>query len=193
MEIPASAAPYVPPENENKGWANDLQKHLQNTKLLNGYDASAGINNVNYGNNPYRMICETIFSLAENYEHPYRSNKIDNNTQLAIQQYINFIYDSNWKLQQDCWIIRDGIMQLFYSGIPFLLVANNIWTSNTVRAAIPGVVADIYMTLNYKHTPAYAVNEWPFTGDDPGYHGDPKSQEYLADVYYDLIKNTWKL
>ena len=187
MEIPASAAPYVPPKEENKGWNSDLQKHLQHSHL-NGYDKAAGIDNVNYGNNPYRMIFETIFSLVENYDHPYRSAKIDKNTQQAMKQYVNFLYDSEWKRQQDEWIIRDGIMQLFYSGIPFLLVANNLWNSNTVREAIPTVVPDKYMTLAYEETPAYATNQWPFDGkQDPGYHGSPQSQEYLADVYYKII------
>lgn len=84
--------------------------------------------------------------------------------------------------------MRDGVMQLFYSGIPFLLVANNLWNSNDVRSAIPSVVPDQYLTLEYEETPAYATNTWPFKGKiDPGYHGDPKSQEYLAEVYYKKI------
>ena len=193
MEIPAGAAPYVPPANENKGWNSDLQKHLQKNHGT-GYDRSAGIDNVNYGTNPYRMICETIFSLAENYEHPYRSTRIDRNTQAAVKQYVNFLYDSEWKRQQDEWIVRDGIMQLFYANIPFLLVANNLWTSDTVRAAFPTVMDDRYFTLRYEDTPAYSTNAWPFTGPkDPGYHGDPRSQEYLADVYFKLITETWKI
>jgi len=187
MEIPARAAPYDWNQNKEKGWNPFLQKWLQDRTHLNGYDPTAGIDNVNYGTNPYRMICETIFSLAENYDHPYRSAKINADTQAAVRQYINHMYDSNWKLQQDQWIIRDGIMQLYYSGIPFLLIACNIWTSDTVRDQIPQVVPDRYMTLDYTHTPAYAVNEWPFAGKDPGYHGDPRSQEYLADVYYKII------
>jgi hypothetical protein len=187
MEIPAGAAPYDWTKNTERGWNPSLQQHLQH-EHLNGYDRSAGIDNVNYGNNPYRMICETIFSLAENYEHPYRSGRIDKDTQAAVKQYINHMYDSNWKRQQDEWIIRDGIMQTFYSGIPFLVVANNLWDSVTIRAAIPKVVADQYLTLAYEETPAYATNQWPFKGqDDPGYHGSPASQEYLADIYYKKI------
>ena len=193
IEIPASAAPYDWSKNTERGWNPSLQQHLQE-EHLNGYDRSAGINNVNYGTNPYRMICETIFSLAENYDHPYRSSKIDRNTQAAVKQYINHMYDSNWKRQQDEWIIRDGIMQTFYSGTPFLVVANNLWDSVTIRKAIPAVVGDQYLTLAYEETPAYATNQWPFAGqDDPGYHGSPASQEYLAEVYYNLITDTWKL
>ena len=195
MEIPASAAPFVPPKNENKGWNSDLQQHLQKAHL-NGYNIDAGINNVNYGNNPYTMICETIFSLAENYDHPYRASKIDKDTQKAVKQYVNHMYDSEWKLQMDRWIIRDGIMQLHYAKIPFLVVACNIWTSNDVREYFPEVVPDRCFTLDFEETPAYATNKWFFDktlGFDPGYHGDPKSQEYLADVYYKIIKEYWKL
>jgi hypothetical protein len=192
MEIPASAAPYdwaIKPTN----WNTPLQQHLQNTDILNGYDPSAGIDNINYGNNPYRMICETIFSLCENYEHPYRSGKLDKHTQEAMRAYVNYLYDSNWKLQQDQWIIRDGIVQLYQSGIPFLLVANNLWTAETVRSEIPNMIADKYLTLDYTQTPAYATNEYPFEGEDPGYHGNEQSQQYLAEQYYQIIQKEWSL
>jgi len=192
MEIPAGAAPYDW-SIEPTAWNTPLQQHLQNTDILNGYDPSAGINNVNYGNNPYRMICETIFSLCENYQHPYRSGKLDKDTQTAMRAYVNYLYDSNWKLQQDRWIIRDGIMQLYYSGIPFLLVANNLWTAETIRAEIPQVVADKYLTLDYTQTPAYATNLYPFEGEDPGYHGNEQSQQYLAEQYCKIIQEQWQL
>jgi hypothetical protein len=84
-------------------------------------------------------------------------------------------------------------MQLFYAKIPFLLVACNIWTSDTVRDQFPGVMDNRYFTLQYEATPAYSTNAWPFTGKDPGYHGSTESQEYLADVYYKLITETWKI
>ena len=193
MEIPASAAPYVASKEEKKGWNPDLQQHLQEAHL-NGYNRDVGINNVNYGSNPYTMICETIFSLAENYPHPYRSTKIDKNTQTAVKGYINSLYDSEWKLQMDQWIIREGVLQLHYAGIPFLLIANNIWTNENVREEFPDVIPDHCLTMKYEDTPAYATNKWPYTTkEDPGYHGDPESQEYLAQRYYELIRNIWKI
>ena len=132
MEIPASAAPYIPPTDENKGWNSDLQQHLQDRTLKNGYDPEAGIDNVNYGNNNYNMICETIFSLAENYPHPYRSGKISKDAQRAVQLYIDSMYDSNWKKQQDEWIIREGILQMYLDGLNFLVLPNLVdfenWT-----------------------------------------------------------------
>jgi hypothetical protein len=200
MEIPASAAPYqvnaelleqLRSDPNNKHLFNSpLQNHLQQNQG-NGYDPEYGINNLNYRNNPYRIISETIFSLAENYDHPYRAVQIDPDTQAAIKQYINFLYDSNWKKQMDQWIIRDGVMQLYFAGIQFLFVANNLWTTENVRKDFPSVIPDKYFTLDYKLTPAFATNEYPWKGklwaEDPGYHGAPESQEYLADVYYKII------
>jgi hypothetical protein len=187
MELPASSAPYAAPRNENKGWNSDLQQHLQNTELKNGYDAKDGIRNVNYNNQPYNMICETIFSLAENYPHPYRSRRIDPDTQNAVKQYVNHIYDSNWKLQMDTWIMRDGIVQAYLSGVKFIVLPDNLWNAATVRDIIPTIVPDRYLITNQELLPQHATWLYPFVGEDPGYHGAPESQEYLADAYYKII------
>jgi hypothetical protein len=180
IEIPANTEPYNWITNPN------LPDHIRKEATI-GYDKQVGINNINYGTNPYRMICENIVTLAENRDNPYRLGKIDKNTQSAIKQYINHMYDANWKRQQDEWIMRDGIMQLFYSGIPFLLVAGNLWNTGNIRQAIPRVVDDRYLTMNYQETTDYAITNWPFEGIDPGYHGSPASQEYLAEIYYKKI------
>ena len=187
MEIPASAAPYdwsIAPTQ----WNTPLQQHLQNAELKNGYDPALGVQNINFANGPYTMISETIFSLAENYDHYYRAAKLDKDTQQAVKQYINHLYDSNWKLQQDRWLIGDGVFRLHAAGIPFLVVACNIWTSDTVREAFPATIPDSCFTLQYEDTPAYATNEYPHKGEDPGYHGSEASQEYLATRYHEHIK-----
>lgn len=192
MEIPAAGAPYDW-STAPTSWNTPLQQHLQNNDIKNGYNPELGIQNINFASGPYTMISETIFSLAENYDHYYRVGRIDKNTQAAVKQYINHLYDSNWKLQQDRWLISDGIFRLHAAGIPFLVVACNIWTSDTVRSAFPDTISDQHFTLRYEDTPAYATNEYPFTGQDPGYHGSEQSQEYLADRYFAHIKNTWGL
>jgi hypothetical protein len=188
MEIPASAAPYVPKPNENGNCGMDLQSHLQNVNIQNGYRPQDGMKNVNYADSPYNMICETIFSLAENYPHPYRSSKIDKATQMAIKQYVNFLYDSNWKLQLDTWIMRDGIVQLFLNNIKFFVLPENLWTTDTVRQIVPTIVPNKFLITDIEKTTAYATYKWALNGaEDPGYHGLPESQKYLADVFYDII------
>ena len=133
------------------------------------------------------MICETIFSLAENYVHPYRAGKIDKDTQNAVKQYINHLYDSNWKLQMDTWIMRDGIVQAYLAGVKFIVLPDNLWNAGTVRDIIPNLVPNKYLITKNESLPQHATWLYPFKGSDPGYHGDPKSQEYLADVYYKII------
>ena len=115
MEIPARAAPFNwdKPSQENnsnlpQGWAPKIQQHLQDRTIQNGYKREDGINNVNYGNNNSNMICETIFTMAENIDHPYRSGKISKATQTAMRHYVDSMYDSEWKKQQDEWIIKIG-------------------------------------------------------------------------------------
>jgi hypothetical protein len=185
MEIPASAAPYIPGDNEQRGSAPDLQRHLQNTKLKNGYDRTAGIDNVNYGNNPYRMICETIFSLAENYPHQYRSQTISREAQTAVKHYINNLYDSEWKKQQDEWIIREGIMQLYLDGINFVVVPILLWPFDPNhltqwRDAFPPMIPDrnIMLAEMESYLPISSRHE---AKEDPGYHMAPSGQVEIAE------------
>ena len=194
MEIPAHAAPYDWSQ-DNGGWDPKLQQHLQDRTLKNGYDRADGINNVNYGNNNYNMICETIFSLAENYDHPYRSGKINKHSQQAIRGFTDAIYDSEWKKQQDEWIIREGVMQMYLDSINFLFLPNLLWpfdpnNSNGWREAFPSIIPDHYLQLDPVRTPQVACGRHPCDPkNDPGYHGDNASQELIADWHLDYMKN----
>jgi hypothetical protein len=199
MEIPARAAPYVAPENENKGWASDLQLHLQNRNLKNGYKREDGINNINYGNNNYNMICETIFSLAENTDHPYRSGKIDKHSQQGVRTYIDTIYDNEWKKQQDEWIIREGVMMMYLDGIKFLFLPNLLWpfdqhNQTQWRDALPDLIPDYYLQLDPMKTPQVACGTNRCDpNNDPGYHGNGQSQELIADWHLEYMKNGFDL
>ena len=194
MEIPARAAPYDWSQ-QSGGWDPKLQQHLQDRTLKNGYNRAHGINNVNYSNNNYNMICETIFSLAENYDHPYRSNKIDRHSQQAVRAYVDAIYDSEWKKQQDEWIIREGVLSMYLDGINFLFLPNLLWpfdpnNSNQWRQAFPSLIPDHYLQLDPERTPQVACGRHPCdTKNDPGYHGDNASQELIADWHLACMKN----
>lgn len=192
MEIPAAATPYHW-QSKNRSWGNDLQDHL--TTFSSGYDPAAGIDNINYGTNSYRLICETIFSLAENLPHPYRRGQIDKDTQTAIKYYVNCLYDSNWKAQVDDWLIIEGMFEMFHQSIPFSIDPNLLWQACNIRERIPSAIPDVYLRLNKQETIGHAIDLYPLDNfaDDPGYHGKPESQEYIANFYYDFITNTWSL
>jgi hypothetical protein len=198
MEIPARAAPYDWTQSAG-GWDPKLQQHLQDRTLKNGYNRIDGINNVNYGNNNYNMICETIFSLAENYDHPYRSGKIDKHSQQGVRAFIDTIYDNEWKKQQDEWIIREGIMQMYLDGIKFLFLPNLLWpfdpnNSKQWRDAFPRLIPDHYLQLDPMRTPQVACGQHPCDSkNDPGYHGNNASQELIADWHLAYMKNGFSI
>lgn len=197
MEIPAKAAPYdwkTPPG----GWDPPLQQHLQNRELKNGYDRADGINNVNYGNNNYNMICETIFSLAENYPHPYRSGKIDKDAQMAVRHYIDCIYDNAWKKQQDEWVFVEGALQMYLDGLNFLVLPNLLWpfdpdNTDQWRDAFPKIIPDRYIQLDSAQSPQAVCGNHPFKIDDPGYHSSTEGQVVIAENWYNRIKNDFNL
>jgi len=197
MEIPASAAPYDW-TRPSGGWAPELQTHLQDRTKKNGYDRDDGINNVNYRNNNYNMICETIFTLAENYDHAYRSGLISKEAQKAIRYYIDSIYDANWKKQMDEWIITEGVLQMFHDGLLFLIQPVLLWpfdpnNQTQWRSAFPTVIPDRYIILNEKESVLPICGNNPFTGEDPGYHSGPVGQQIIADNWYRRITQDFEL
>jgi len=186
MELPARSAPYDWQNNKPGGENPPLERHLQDRQRKNGYNRDDGIDNVNYGNNNYNMICETIFSLAENYHHPYRSGKIDNDTQQAVRSWIDRIYDNHWKKQQDEWIIVEGVLQMYLDGIKFLIQPVLLWpfdqhNQTQWRRAFPTLIPDHYIMEDPGESVLAVCGNNPFKGDDPGYHSNARGQELIAD------------
>jgi len=198
MEIPATAAPFDWAKSTS-GWSPDVQRHLQDRTLKNGYCREDGIDNVNYGHNNYNMICETIYTLAENFDHPYRSGLISKTAQMAIRHWIDGIYDSEWKKQQDEWIIKSGIYELYHSDINFLFVPVLLWPfdpalgANHWRQTICPAVPDRNVMFNEPESVLPICGNNPFIGDDPGYHSGTRGQEIIASNYYQRISRDFGL
>lgn len=188
----------------NKTFWQKLQEFIQtrdNPNLV-GYDPTKGLDNINYINNNYRMICETIHSLAGDWPHLYRKEPISSVTQNAIKEYVNNIYDPNWKHQLDKWIMRDGFTQLKYHNIPFLVVPGTLlWSSvEELKTDLSTVLNEKYLIQDLTLTPYGIQDIYPFKGKenndydkDPGYHTSLEGQEFLADTYYQVIKERWNL
>ena len=189
MEIPADSAPYDWNQPPSRGEAPPLELHLRNSEIGNGYDRTAGIQNINYGRVPSRMICETIFTLAENFDHPYRLGHITKHAQTGIRHWIDSIYDSAWKKQCDEWIIREGVLMMYLEGINFLVIPSLLWphdpdTPNQWRQAFPEMIPDHYIMLDWSESPHTICGNNTFKGQDPGYHGNALSQLLIADNWY---------
>jgi len=198
MEIPANSAPYDWTQAPSAGENPPLEKHLQDCKRGNGYCREDGIKNVNYGTGPSNMICETIFTLAENFDHPYRMARISKDAQRGIRAWIDSIYDNAWKKQQDEWIMREGVMSMYLDGIKFLFLPNLLWPfdpSNPTqwREAFPGMIPDQYLLTHSDQNPQAICGNNPFTGEDPGYHSSPRGQELIAEQWYNRITRDFDL
>jgi len=192
MEIPADSVPYDWSQKPSAGENPPLERHLQNRKLGNGYCREDGISNVNYGTEPSNMICETIFTLAENFDHPYRMGRITRQAQTGIRYWIDSIYDNAWKKQCDEWIMRDGITMMYLDGIRFIVCPNLLWPFDPAnqtqwRDAFPSLIPDHYINLDSVKSPQSICGNNPFSGEDPGYHSSPAGQEIIAENFY----QTW--
>jgi hypothetical protein len=145
------------------------------------------------------MICETIYTLAENFDHPYRSGLISKTAQTAVRYWIDGIYDSNWKKQQDEWIIKSGIFELYHSGIDFLFVPVLLWPfdpglgQQQWRQVISSAVPDRNVMSNEPESVLPITGNNPFEGEDPGYHSGARGQEIIANNYYQRISQDFGL
>jgi hypothetical protein len=189
MEIPANSAPYDWSQAPSNGENPPLERHLQDQDRGNGYRREDGIRNVNYGREPSNMICETIFTLAENYDHPYRMGHITKQAQTGVRHWIDSIYDNAWKKQQDEWIIREGLLMMLLDGIKFIVLPNLLWPFDQAnqsqwRDAFPAIIPDHYIMLDPQKSPQAVCGVCPSYNEDPGYHSSPEGQQIIADNFY---------
>lgn len=197
IEIPANSAPYDWSQPMSSGENPPLERHLQNRNLGVGYRREDGIRNVNYGTEPSNMICETIFTLAENFDHPYRMARISKDAQRGVRAWIDSIYDNEWKKQMDEWIITEGILQMYLDGLKFLVVPVLLWpfdpnNQQQWRRAFPTLIPDQYIMTDSLESPLSVCGAHPFTGEDPGYHSAPAGQAAIAENYYRRVQSHFK-
>lgn len=169
------------------------------------YYKDAGLDNINYGNNHSRLIIETLNSLAGNWFSSYRPNQpVPEEVQEALRMYITTLYDGRWKRQQDEWIIRDGLVQLQAHNIPFLVNPGfAMWfTAQDLRVVLGNVIDEKYMldddsinphNVTMTYPPIGATKQNPYGTNDPGYHTSYEGQEFIANGFYEIIKNRWGL
>ena len=220
MEIPVRGAPYTwshrliekakqvlggPPVDNGD---SELSSYLKgNRNRQDGYDPTAGLNNINYGDNNYNMICEPIWSLAENTDNPYRTSTIDEQTQASVRSYVDRIYDQRWKRQMDEWIIIEGVLQMFHDGLKFLVMPGILWYCDSGNSSIirlwrdtfPRVIPDRFIMLNPTQSQLeVSKNLFPIDkthvflkGTDPGYHTSEQGQQYIADNWYKHISRNF--
>jgi len=207
MEIPVRGAPYTWSQRlieKTKQILNGPPVHVGDSKLSeylksatkNGYNKDSGIDNINYGDNDYNMICEPIWSLAENTDNPNRTSSIDEQTQASVRSYVDRIYDQNWKRQMDQWIITEGVLQMFHDGLDFLVMPGILWlyAREEWREVFPKVIPDRFIMLDpmqsqYEISKIFPIDKTHalLKGTDPGYHTSEQGQQHIADNWYKHI------
>jgi len=156
---------------------------------INKFNSAVGLKNINYTNVGYNLLSESLSSLAVNKLNPERCQLLSSAKITAVKYFIDQLYDSDWKQQLDTWIIRDGITALYLAGINFIVVPDNLWSVDSVRQIIPDLIPDQFLITDSKMTPSHARFLHPVLDHDPGYHSDPAGQQYLSEIYYDIIIN----
>ena len=195
MEIPVRDNFYDRPRNIVKKFGNFLQDFLQDT-TRSSYDPDKGVDNINYDpDKTDHMIFETIFSLAENYPHEYRKDKLSTDKAEAMKQFVNHVYDSSWKQQMDKWILSEGICHLHGNSIPFSIERGMLWKDRKdLMNSLPNFINKEHIRPDNElvgtGTYLYPLKD---TDQDPGYHSEPGGQIWIAGLYEKLIKNTYKL
>ncbi len=170
------------------------------TRKPSQYDPSRGYDNINHKNNSNpTLICENYNSLVHNWHHPYRKTlQISDDAQKAVQDYVSHLYDSNWKKQQDQWMIEQGCLELVKNNIPFILIPTLALWNGGERMPL---LDEKYYTTDLAYCPCATHDKPEFKfGDyateadsDPGYHTNLEGQIYLADIYQKIMRERWNI
>ena len=195
IDIPCSGVEY-PANEKSQGWINQLQQFLLDKNNYRSYDRTMGLGNMNYHKDQNSgLISETLFSLAENFNHEYRSGKLNPQTHAAIKGYLNHLYDSAWKQQMDQWIITQGLVSLHDRTIKFSVEKGMLWeTQQQFEQDMPALV-ERHSIRTAQETLAEGCHRYPLkdVSKDPGYHSEVEAQQWLADLSLMIIKDKFKL
>jgi len=95
-----------------------------------------GLYNIQYDSYPDQSSNHNRFKLIKpklksetinNILSEVNANKYFTKEQIdALKQYYNYLYDFQWKTQQDNWIISDGLHKLIYNKIEFVVINSHL-------------------------------------------------------------------
>jgi len=156
-----------------------------------GYDVKIGLENFNYDKNKKtRMISETVFSIVDWDRHPFRDYPVDADTRQAVKSYSAFMYDENWKMQLDNWVINSGLWQLHDLGYKFIY-NQTIINEHQQYHMLPEWFEKKYLVD--KSFDLLILMRENQNKPDPGYHTSPENQIWLAEKYLELLKQRQQL
>jgi hypothetical protein len=136
------------------------------------------------------LISDTLLPMLDS-EHPaniktaYSNVKDIDLKSEAIKQWFSHVYHSEWKRQQDSWMMYGIVHMMHSSGIPYIKVHDLM--QDTVPTPewsnVPGVVVDKDLfPLIYDPSP-----------DAPMYHTSPESQLIILEKIEKILADTYNI
>lgn len=89
------------------------------------YETYVAANHEGFKNNTPTLRSETLSNIFD-YTAPgalYTKAQLD-----ALERYFHVIYDYTWKMQQDSWILSDGLHKLKHYGISYHFICYGLYT-----------------------------------------------------------------
>lgn len=131
------------------------------------------------------IVTETITNIFDNHDPRTKKTVSDGRTTarpyisteqlVALEYYVNYLFDIDLKKQIDEWIIYSGIKSLEEHNIPFIICVGN---------------QDIYFNQNKPNLIRSDSILYPgrYTGGTRRWHTTDEDQLILADLWFDYIK-----
>lgn len=126
-----------------------------------------------------RPLFKKIFNLKQtNFLPPISQDQI-----YALQGYLNYLFDDNYKNIIDTFIIQSGIKSLEDSKIPYIVILMGL-NSNTLYT-------NLFSTNDYRFiVESSPLNPYSWGTGDRRWHTSDLAQKQGADLWYDyLIEN----
>ena len=157
----------------------------------NNYEKQNGLFNVKYDDykdkssehNNFKKIKPTILSqtITNIFNGNFPEKTIDRSQIDAIEKYFNLIHDTNWKAQQDGWVIADGINKLEKLNIDYSLLLMNINIETLYFYLNNFIKSDNNLNpMKYYRQDSNTMNPFHLTDED---------EVILSDLWYEKLKN----
>lgn len=161
-------------KNKNNDCIYNKNNGLYNIDHTNWIDKSA--EKINFSKIKPTLISDTLNNLFNGQQYP--KNILNNDELDILKKWFNRYYDCKWKIQQDTWIVSDGLRKLQDNNIKFYCLNWLLFEEDLNCFGDKIIQRDSYLSpLNY-------------TSNNTKYrfHTTIESQEILSNKWFDFLK-----
>lgn len=140
------------------------------------YEECVAANHEGFKKNIPTLRSETIGNIFNSAPGLYTKTQLD-----ALEYYLQVIYDYTWKMQQDSWILSDGLHKLKHYGISYHFIYWSLYTFD-FEIHEQGFIAK-----------ENDLNPWKYYSEENyspySFHLTEKDEIILAHLWYKELKN----